>query len=1136
MTINSNNFTSGSLSGAVQVKNSYANVKVGTVPFAFEGDKSFIIRLRRNSSEGDIIATTPTITIKDNAALVSFVANNYSVSEGELVEFTLTTINAANNVLLYYSTEAITANVDPQDFIGSNTGSFLLVDNIGKIILHANVDGSLTNESGETFKLQIRTGSVQGNVVLTSDNVFILDTSNISSYFLSQSTFNVIEGGSIIFDLSTINLPSNTEVYYTTVGNATTQNFSSGNTGSLLITDNFGNINLITSEVIPDGETREFALQIRENSLTGPIKATSNIITIADSSSAFLSAVGGQEFWQDGYKIHVFTSSSNFVVTNLPSESFSENRIVEHLVVAGGGGGGPPVNNEYGNPGAGAGGVILGNLSISSAQFYPVIIGGGSAGGSAPGTVGFTHVKGANSSVFNLVAFGGGGGGYVNQPGNPDAARENITGVTAPFSSGGSGAGVFGSPGPSAIPFSYLGPNVALHGRGTLGQGNPGGFANLSLANSNFRLPRAGSGGGGAGQAGGDSFQVNSNIEGTYAGYGGNGISVPWITPSLGGVSSANFGQAGPGTGRWFGGGGSGAIYNADGPASPFRNFIGPPISIQAGGLGGGGIGGDQNGGGPSSFGAVNTGGGAGGRGQSNQPATNGGSGIVIIRYPYTRSDYNIVESSNTLINGSNIRFTLSTLNVANNSVLYYDTVGNVTTDNFVQGNTGTVTVTVGRFSNIDLKIQNILDNEERQFSLQLRTGSSSGPIVKTSNNILALGNLLAYMNAEGGEIYYDGTYKVHRFYEPGTLQITQGGAWFNRNLEYYIVGGGGSASANTIPYGPVTLGSPGQGAMPDVARRGGGGGGWVHTGTIGVTVQNIPVEVGAGGSVRGLNLTPASPNANGQGNKSNIFLSQYPAPVQPRFNALGGTSGGHAVSPQTGGNSGRNINGSSQPFVSPGLLAGTGAGGITGVFGGNGFVNTWFGSNVFFGGGGMGSDSIDRGPNWIADGNSIVITGVSPLSGASPDRGGTRGIGMPGIRGTGGGGSFSPMTVGLPGDGAPGTVILRYRQPIKNYNNLLENSKIHFNNSNIILTLNTFNVENGTILYYDTVGNVMIDNFLQGNIGTVAVSNNTANIILTSITDNISNTEYRQFYVRVCEDTGYVVSTSNILILAGGL
>jgi len=295
-------------------------------------------------------------------------------------------------------------------------------------------------------------------------------------------------------------------------------------------------------------------------------------------------ATGGTVTNITPYRIHTFTASGNFVVTN--------GGIADILIVGGGGGSGGSVgdNNANGNGsyGGGGGGVIYVASYNLIPQTYKITVGAGGVGGAASSIGTFGSVwnqvptqgsNGGNSSFGTLTAYGGGGGGCnyygsgIVPPGLPFSGFPGLTG-------GSGGAG-------------YL-----TGGSGISGQG----FAGVNSSTSN------GSVGGGGGGAGGTSTASSTTA--------GNGVS-----------------NSISGTPTYYGGGGGNAVDPLAFPSSPVT-----------GGLGGGGTGSEYN----SSFGVytagtagtANTGGGGGGSSvvsnfvsYAGMPGYAGGSGVVIIRY-----------------------------------------------------------------------------------------------------------------------------------------------------------------------------------------------------------------------------------------------------------------------------------------------------------------------------------------------------------------------------------------------------------------------------------------------------------------------------------------------------------------------
>jgi len=247
---------------------------------------------------------------------------------------------------------------------------------------------------------------------------------------------------------------------------------------------------------------------------------------------------------------------------------------VEYLIVAGGGGGGQNTSAQTGSGGGGAGGLRNGTVS-ASAQTYSIQVGGGGANGNPGGT-------GTDSSALGITANGGGGGARSHN------GTDNSNNATSGGSGGGGGAA------------NSSNDSYRFGASGTSGQGNSGG--NGGYDGSNLSAGGGGGGAGGAGTSGGNAYAAGGT------GGAGNGSYSTWATATSSGDNG------------YYASGGTGGSYNNS--------------SVPSGGWpaldGGGGTGG--NGGSPvtaNTSGTANTGGGAGG----GHVATNGGSGIVLIRY-----------------------------------------------------------------------------------------------------------------------------------------------------------------------------------------------------------------------------------------------------------------------------------------------------------------------------------------------------------------------------------------------------------------------------------------------------------------------------------------------------------------------
>lgn len=102
---------------------------------------------------------------------------------------------------------------------------------------------------------------------------------------------------------------------------------------------------------------------------------------------------------------------------------------------------------------------------------------------------------------------------------------------------------------------------------------------------------------------------------------------------------------------------------------------------------------------------------------------------------------YNISANTTTVNEGDLIEFTVSTLNVTSGTVRYYRTTGNVTTSDFVGGNTGSFTIVDNSASFIVKAAEDSSPGSEGEevFQMQILSGSTSGPVLKTSDDVVLI-------------------------------------------------------------------------------------------------------------------------------------------------------------------------------------------------------------------------------------------------------------------------------------------------------------------------------------------------------------------------------------------------------------
>ena len=341
-----------------------------------------------------------------------------------------------------------------------------------------------------------------------------------------------------------------------------------------------------------------------------------NLKSYSTSARNGLTSVAGDMIYNsDDNKVQVYTGSA---WNDLGGPSVVQ---VEYLIAGAGGGGGSGWNNESNRCGGGGGaGGLLTNVSgqssgggssadpssylIPSTNYLVTIGAGGAKGNGAYGTTPSAERggnAGGSSRFGKIFAFGGGGGGGRNSSGRTDSFTNGNT--------GGSGGGI-GS-----------GGNVAESAIDGGAQGYGGGVG--SQSNYSF------GGGGGAGAVGN---AVNGGSPGGN-GYGGIGVTSTIITSSE--ATTASVGQVDGSDVYYSGGGGAGGNSGDD--------------SIPDGGKGGGGRGSSTNAD-NGQDGTANTGGGGGGGASRSDgdgwDGSNGGSGVLILRYS---SAYTLSQSGLTL-------------------------------------------------------------------------------------------------------------------------------------------------------------------------------------------------------------------------------------------------------------------------------------------------------------------------------------------------------------------------------------------------------------------------------------------------------------------------------------------------------
>jgi hypothetical protein len=252
-----------------------------------EANDSFILLVRTDNASGPVAVSSSSISVSNPAPTYNITVTPQSnVDEGMTLTYIVTTTNVANGTTLYWSTSG---TVDAADFVSNDiSGSFTIQNNSGTIIREIYLD--LINESSESIRLFIRTGSVTGSIVATSPLINIANVSQPStSVAVSSDKSTVKEGDQIGYVISTTGVASGTVLTWDISSVSTTSADFRSISGEVIV----GTSGKAYTALYPliDGVAESDSIQLNIKSGVS-VLATSNTVQISDTVAG-LYAVGG---------------------------------------------------------------------------------------------------------------------------------------------------------------------------------------------------------------------------------------------------------------------------------------------------------------------------------------------------------------------------------------------------------------------------------------------------------------------------------------------------------------------------------------------------------------------------------------------------------------------------------------------------------------------------------------------------------------------------------------------------------------------------------------------------------------------------------------------------------------------------
>ena len=302
--IDENDISAGSLTGSITITDNAGSVSVTLDnDLTTEDSETITMTLSATDSAGNNTEslTSQTIVADTSVPIPTYDATPaaLNIDEGSPLTINVATTDVDDATTLYWTVS------NAGDF-GTSSGSFVITSNASSFTVTPDADG--TTEGTETFTVSIRTDSISGTIVDTTDNITINDTSTTPpvdplTYSLSPVANNVDEGSPLSIDVTTTNVDDGTTLYWTVTNSGDFET----NEGSVTITSNSGSFSVTpTADVTTEG-AETFTVQLRTGSASGTIVDTTDNITINDTSTA--------PVFNADYTITVTHSGNNYLLT-----------------------------------------------------------------------------------------------------------------------------------------------------------------------------------------------------------------------------------------------------------------------------------------------------------------------------------------------------------------------------------------------------------------------------------------------------------------------------------------------------------------------------------------------------------------------------------------------------------------------------------------------------------------------------------------------------------------------------------------------------------------------------------------------------------------------------------------------------
>ena len=177
-TATANDFVGGTMAGSFTITNNTGNFTVNVVGDVITDDgENFTANIRTDSTSGTIVGSSLQVTIADVSLTEAITQSATTINEGDLITFTVSTSGYPTGYTFYWDIQLLTGGITSSDFNDGLLSGTITTNSSGQAFLSKQLVQDRITEGVEKFKLNIRTGSAVGPILLSSNEVTINDTS-----------------------------------------------------------------------------------------------------------------------------------------------------------------------------------------------------------------------------------------------------------------------------------------------------------------------------------------------------------------------------------------------------------------------------------------------------------------------------------------------------------------------------------------------------------------------------------------------------------------------------------------------------------------------------------------------------------------------------------------------------------------------------------------------------------------------------------------------------------------------------------------------------------------------------------------------------------------------------------------------